>query len=166
MNSFQCTCHGMALAIVVFAGGCALIISGRTATVQIDSNPSDAQVVIRDKHNREVLTTRTPATVELRRKDHFIWPARYLATIKKPGYKSATVPIDSTINPWILGNVVFGGVIGLAVDNTTGAAWKPRMASVERDLEPICVAQRPRPSAAADQTGVDEESVEQATAIY
>ena len=43
------------------------------------------------------------------------------------------MPINSTVNPWVLGNVVFGGVIGLAVDNATGAAWKPKVASIQRD---------------------------------
>ena len=76
--------------------------------------------MIHDKHGKEVITTHTPASVELRRKDKFIWPARYTATIEKPGYKPATVPIESTINPWVVGNVVVGGVIGLAVDNATG----------------------------------------------
>jgi hypothetical protein len=29
------------------------------------------------------------------------------------------------VNPWILGNVIIGGIPGLVVDNATGAAWKP-----------------------------------------
>lgn len=122
------------------ASGCASIINGRTATVKIDSRPSEAQVVIRDKRGDTVLTTQTPATVELKRKDKFIWPAKYTATIEKPGFQPKTVAIDQTVNPWILGNVVFGGVIGLAVDNATGAAWKPKVASIREDLQPTAYA--------------------------
>jgi hypothetical protein len=125
------------------AGGCASIINGRTATVKIDSRPSEAQVVIRDKRGDTVLTTHTPATVELKRKDKFIWPAKYTATIEKPGYEPKTVAIDQTVNPWIVGNIVFGGVIGLAVDNATGAAWKPKVASFREDLEPSVYASQP-----------------------
>jgi hypothetical protein len=124
----------------ISASGCASIINGRTATVKIDSRPSEAQVVIRDKRGDPVLTTQTPATVELKRKDKFIWPAKYTATIEKPGYQAKTVPIDQTVNPWIIGNVVFGGVIGLAVDNATGAAWKPKVASIREDLAPVAYA--------------------------
>lgn len=131
-----------AVVLVVSASGCASIINGRTATVSIDSRPSEAQVVIRDKRGDTVLTTLTPATVELKRKDKFIWPAKYTATIEKPGYQSKTVPINQTINPWILGNVLVGGVIGLAVDNATGAAWKPKVASIREDLEPVAYAQQ------------------------
>lgn len=130
-----------AAALVLSASGCASIINGRTATVTIDSRPSEAQVVIRDKRGDIVHTTLTPATVELRRKDKFIWPAKYTATIEKPGFESKTVAINQTVNPWILGNVVFGGVIGLAVDNATGAAWKPKVASIREDLAPVAYAQ-------------------------
>jgi hypothetical protein len=158
MTTFPFARFAVALAAIV-SSGCASIISGRHATVAIDSNPTDAVVVIRDKHGDEVLTTHTPASVQLKRKDRLIWPARYTATIEKPGYKSTTVPIRSTVNPWVLGNVVFGGVIGLAVDNTTGAAWKPKVAAIHQDLEPIYTAERPPPYSS-------EQGVQPATAIY
>jgi hypothetical protein len=151
----------MVAATVLVAGGCASIISGRTATVNIDSNPSQANVVIRDKHGKEVLTTHTPATVELKRKDRFIWPARYTATLEKPGFQAKTVAIRPTINPWILGNVVAGGVIGLAVDNVTGAAWKPQVASLHPTLEPLYTAHVDEPSSSES-----ERNVRPAAAIY
>ena len=78
-----------------------------------------------------------PATVTLRRKDKLIFPARYTATIEAPGYQPASVPIRSTINPWILGNVIVGGIPGLVVDNVTGAAWRPRHSEIYQELTPI-----------------------------
>ncbi len=125
--------------------------------------------MIHDKHGKQVLTTRTPATVELRRKDKFIWPAKYTATIEKPGYKTATVPINQSVNPWVIGNVVVGGVIGLAIDNATGAAWKPKVASIDQQLEPVYVAQQPTAypagdsDAAADVSGGDGDKAGRAT---
>lgn len=127
------------------ASGCASIISGRTATVTLDSRPPDAAVVIRDRRGDEVLTTHTPATVELRRKDRFLWPASYTATFQKPGYESKQVAIEQTVNPWILGNVAFGGVVGLAIDSATGAAWAPKVAAINEPLEPTYVVQQPVP---------------------
>ena len=120
------------------------------------------QVVIHDKHGKQVLTTRTPASVELRRKDRFIWPARYTATIEKPGYEPETVPINSdgqSVGGRQRGG---GGPIGLAIDNATGAAWKPKVASIEQDLEPIYTAQQP----AAPYSSSQEQEVQPATAIY
>jgi uncharacterized protein YceK len=151
--------HVVVGAAVVVLSGCASIISGRTASVQINSNPSHADVVIHDKHGREVLTTHTPATVELKRKDRLLWPARYTATIRKPGYQTAKVPIRSTVNPWVLGNVVFGGIPGLVVDSATGAGWKPQVASIQRDLEPIYTAQH-------ESAAETEQAIEPASATY
>lgn len=153
--SFTCT------ATLVVSIGCASIISGRTATVALNSNPQDAQVVIRNKRGEEVLTTRTPATIELKRKDRFIWPARYTASFEKPGYEPRTVAINPTINPWIVGNVLAGGVIGLAIDNATGAAWTPKVASLEPNLEPIYTAQQP-----AAPHSASSEVVQPASAVY
>jgi hypothetical protein len=75
--------------------------------------------------------------VTLRRKDKLIFPARYTATIEAPGYQPSSVPIRSTINPWILGNVMVGGIPGLVVDNVTGAAWRPRHSEIYHELTPM-----------------------------
>jgi hypothetical protein len=170
MNIQTLSLCAFATGAALATSGCASIISGRTATVQFDSNPSDAQVVIHDKHGKQVIATRTPASVELRRKDKFIWPARYTATIEKPGYKPATVPIGSTLNPWVVGNIVIGGPIGLIVDSATGAGWKPTVASVREELEPMYVAQQ-QPAADGYSTPMEystapSQGIEQATMTY
>jgi hypothetical protein len=163
MHTHPFSLPAVVIAIAVLSGGCASIISGRTATVNIDSRPTDADVVIHDKHGHEVLTTHTPATVELRRKEGWVWPAKYTATIEKPGYQPQTVPIGSTLNPWVLGNIVIGGPIGLVIDTATGAGWKPKVASIEPNLEPIYTAQKP---AAPPLTSDSSEHAEPATAVY
>jgi hypothetical protein len=112
-------------------------MSGRHAEVAINTNAPNARVVVRDKRGQHVASLHTPATVTLRRKDKLIFPARYTATIEAPGYQPASVPIRSTINPWILGNVVIGGIPGLVVDNVTGAAWRPRHSEIYQELAPM-----------------------------
>jgi hypothetical protein len=125
--------------------GCASIMSGRHAELSINSNPHHAHVVIRDRHGQEVANVNTPGKVTLKRNERFIFPARYTATIEAPGYHAATIPIRSTINPWILGNIIIGGIPGLVVDNATGAAWKPRDPEIYHELTPIYTAQQPGP---------------------
>jgi hypothetical protein len=131
------------LQLVVAAGavlpftGCASIMSGRQANVAIDSYPSNAHVTVHDKQGRAVASVTTPAVVQLKRNDKYFLPAKYTATIEAPGYQTAEVPIQSTLNPWIAGNILAGGVIGLAVDNATGAAWKPKQDKICQSLLPL-----------------------------
>jgi hypothetical protein len=119
--------------------GCASIISGRNAEVAIDSYPSNAHVVIHDNDGRQVASLNTPGVVSLKRNRRYFLPARYTATIEAPGFAPAEVPVRSTVNPWVLGNVLFGlgGVAGLAVDNATGAAWMPRHSVIHSQLAPL-----------------------------
>jgi hypothetical protein len=104
--------------------------------VSIYTNARNAHVVVRDKRGQEVASVHTPGRVALKRKDRFIFPARYTATIAAPGYETAQVPIRSTVNPWVLGNIVFGGIPGLVIDNATGAAWRPRDSEIFAELRP------------------------------
>lgn len=117
--------------------GCASIVSGRHADVAFDSYPANAHVVIHDNDGRAVASLNTPGVVSLKRNRRWFLPARYTATIEAPGHAPAQVPIRSTVNPWILGNVVIGGIPGLIVDNATGAAWQPRHSEIHRQLEPL-----------------------------
>jgi hypothetical protein len=124
--------------IALFAtSGCASIISGRHAEVAFDSYPANAHVTIRDNSGRQVAALKTPGVVSLKRNRRFFMPARYTATIESPGCQPADVPLRSTINPWILGNVIVGGLPGLVVDTATGAAWMPRQSQIHQQLSPL-----------------------------
>jgi uncharacterized protein YceK len=132
--------HIVSFAVVLtvcLLSGCASIISGRTADVAIDSYPSNAHVVIHDNDGRQVATLTTPGVASLKRNRRYFLPARYTATIEAPGYAPTEVPIRYTVNPWIAGNIVIGGVPGLIVDNATGAAWKPKEPEIHRQLAPL-----------------------------
>ena len=158
MRTRQLTLFVFGVAAIVSLVGCASIISGRHAEVAFDSYPSSADVVIHDNDGREVANLRTPGVVSLRRNRHYFMPARYTATIASPGYHPAQVPIRSTVNPWILGNVVIGGIPGLIVDNATGAAWKPKRSEIHRQLEPL------NGSSLQPSSEMDGPSIEQASA--
>jgi hypothetical protein len=127
---------------LVTASGCASIVSGRHAEVAINSYPPDAEVQVRDQQGRTVAAARTPAVVSLKRGNGFLKKAEYTATIVKPGYSTAHVPIDSTVNPWVAGNVIFGGIPGLIVDPYTGAMWQPTPKAINEQLQP---SSRPGP---------------------
>src|SRR5262245_39420990 len=126
----MCNCcnirWAVCLAALLCSSGCASVVSGRHAEVAFNTFPATAHVTLRDDNGRQVAELNTPGVVALKRSRPYFLPARYTAIIEAPGYAPAEVPIRSTVNPWILGNVVFGGIPGLVVDSATGAAWRPR----------------------------------------
>ena len=117
--------------------GCASIISGRRADIAFDTYPKNASVAIHNDRGQQVTSFNTPGIATLKRQRRFFLPAHYTATITAPGYQSAQVPIGSTLNPWILGNIVIGGIPGLVVDSATGAAWKPKHEEIHQQLMPL-----------------------------
>lgn len=125
------------LTACAMCSGCASIISGRHADVAFDTYPTNAHVTVHDNNGRAVASLNTPGVVSLKRNRRYFLPARYTATIEAPGYAPTTVPIRSTVNPWIIGNIVIGGIPGLVVDNATGAAWQPRHSEIHRQLAPL-----------------------------
>ena len=125
------------LAACSLLNGCASIISGRSADVAIDSYPSNAHVIIHDNDGRQVASLNTLGVVSLKRNRRYFLPARYTATVEAPGFAPAEVPIRYTVNPWIIGNVVVGGIPGLIVDNATGAAWTPKQSAIHSQLAPL-----------------------------
>jgi hypothetical protein len=139
MHAVERLYAAIGLAILGASSGCATIVSGRHADVTFYSNVPNAAVVIRDKQGEQVMVAQTQSKVALKRKDRLIFPAQYTATFMAPGYQPVEVPIKSKVNPWVFGNVAFGygGLVGLAVDNATGAAWSPKETSVYQELYPI-----------------------------
>jgi len=181
MRTITLAVPSLAVAATVCLSGCASIVSGRHADVKLDSHPSNAHVVVRDHHGVEVASARTPAVVSLKRNRKFFLPAKYVATFEASGYRSVDVPLTSSINPWVAGNIVLGGPIGLVVDNATGAAWKPRHDQISQHLTPIYTAQNAQPNLAVETAQLStipptapgppgeansSTSVEPATAIY
>ena len=59
----------------------------------------------------------TPTNLTLKRKDE------YLLTIKKEGYKESTLKIKHETSSWIIGNIIFGGIIGCGIDFINGGAY-------------------------------------------
>jgi uncharacterized protein YceK len=125
------------LAMLLASSGCASIVNGRHADVAFNTFPASAHVTVRDDSGRKVAELDTPGDVALKRSRPYFLPARYTATIEAPGYAPAEVPIRSTVNPWILGNIVFGGIPGLVVDSATGAAWRPMRREIVHELAPL-----------------------------
>ena len=100
------------LGMVVFSG-CATIMQGTRQSIGIGSVPTSASVTINN-----VEKGRTPIVVELKRKDH------HIVKIKMSGYLPYETTFTRSTSGWVWGNIVLGGLIGLAIDAITGGMYK------------------------------------------
>jgi hypothetical protein len=99
-------------------GACASIIEGRTQNVQVNTNPAlQADCIFKDKKGQEY-RARVPGAVTVNRGDGPLLVQCYVQ-----GGKGDSI-VEETLEPWALGNVLLGGVIGIAVDGYTGAYQK------------------------------------------
>lgn len=104
--------------------GCSSIISKSEYAVAIDSAPSSARFVIENKNGKKVHSGVTPTTVTLKSSAGYFIGEEYTILFTKKGYSEKTHTISSTLDGWYIGNLVFGGPIGLlVVDPATGAMY-------------------------------------------
>ncbi|BCX80043.1 hypothetical protein [Campylobacter sp. 19-13652] len=120
--------------------GCASIVGSTTQLVTMNTQPSDASVSIRDiKSDSEIFIGKTPLSVTLNKKQGYFSAKEYLVLIKKPGYKDFEFKIKKGLGGWYIGNIIFGGLVGLLiVDPLTGAMWslkpeKSELVNTEND---------------------------------
>ena len=112
-----------ALAAPLAVLACASILHGSSQEVGIASQPSGATVTV----DNQALGT-TPVVAKLKRKDkHFI-------AVTMDGYQPFELTTTRSTSGWVWGNIVFGGLIGLAVDLSTGGAYKVNPAQVSAQL--------------------------------
>lgn len=93
--------------------GCATIMQGSKQNVGVSSSPSGAQISV---DNQAVGVT--PATVPLSRKDN------HTVKLTLAGYQPYEVQLSRKTSGWVWGNIVFGGIPGLAIDAITGGMYK------------------------------------------
>jgi membrane-associated protease RseP (regulator of RpoE activity) len=117
------------LALVIMLMGCATIMHGSSQTVGISSSPSGARVTINGEYRGE-----TPLRVELARKQD------YIIKVEKEGFEPASSTITSKVSGMTFGNIIFGGLIGLAVDAGSGGLYKLSQDDVQITLTKLGAA--------------------------
>ena len=101
--------------VAALTTGCASIIHGTKQDVRVLSSPSGAVVRV----NLNNMATTTPGVVTLDRKE-----TGYVLTFEKEGYKPVEVSIRRTVDGWLFGNILFGGLIGIIIDFVSGSAYR------------------------------------------
>lgn len=118
---------GAALVAVSSLSACATVLRGTNQKFEISSVPPGADVELSTGQ-----TCVTPCKLKLKRKNSFT------ATIKKPGYQTATAQVESKFTGAGAGagNIIAGGIIGVLVDSGNGSMRSLRPSPLEVKLVP------------------------------
>jgi hypothetical protein len=85
---------------------------GTSQDIGISSSPTGAAVTVDNQG-----TGQTPYIAHLSRKDS------HIVKVSLPGYAPAEMTLTRKTSGWVWGNVLFGGIIGLAVDAMAGGLY-------------------------------------------
>lgn len=136
------------LPLLTLATGCATVTRGTTEAMIIETDPAGANVVLSTGE-----TCRSPCTLEKKRKDGFD------VMIEKAGFETVEVAVISqTANAGaagMAGNVVLGGLIGMAVDAGSGAMKELSPNPLQVKLVPTAVAREEESGEAGQEKRVD-----------
>lgn len=137
----------LAASIVLTASGCASIISDSSYPVSVSSAPAGARYEVTNEDGRVVHSGVTPGMVTLDAGAGFFDGETYAVTYRKDGYGEQKSTIDSKVDGWYWGNLVFGGFLGmLIIDPATGAMYKlPK--STHTTLYPVAASATAQPVA-------------------
>ena len=136
------------LLISVFSQACATLTQGSMQQITVSSTPAGANLVV-DGFQR----LRTPAVIELSRKES------HQLEISLEGYRPETVEIMKVSNSMMGGNILAGGLIGFAVDYSSGAAYRLVPEVVQITLRPV-PAELPKNSISSTANEIQVEELE------
>jgi hypothetical protein len=103
------------LSVAVAVSGCASIVKGTTESISISTPPTTGAICdLSSSQGTWQVMSPGVASVEKSKEDIQI-------RCTKAGWQDAASTIPSNFEGWTVGNIVFGGLIGLGVDAATGA---------------------------------------------
>ena len=112
-------------ALAIFMSGCASIVSDSQYPVSITSTPAGANFEVRNRAGKVIHSGTTPGNVTLKSGAGYFKGETYTIAFRKEGFADQQTTLNSSLDGWYWGNIVFGGLIGmLAVDPATGAMYK------------------------------------------
>ena len=106
----------LATSFLLGLSGCATLASDDHQSIMVTSDPPGAMCQVREGAHVVTVVNQTPATILVGKSRHDI-----AIDCEKPGYYPGAAVLQPHFQDWTLGNILYGGTIGLAVDTSTGA---------------------------------------------
>lgn len=119
----------VAVGMVALLGGCATIVGGGSSqAVRVEATPAGATFTVKSSSGLQMASGTAPQALRLPRKNE------YQIDFTVPGYQPQTAVITRGSNGWIWGNLIFGWIVGFAIDFATGSAYKLEPAMIQINL--------------------------------
>ena len=117
---------GLVAVLVLFNTGCATLTKGSSQTITVATDPSGAICELGRDGNTVAIINPTPGSIPVEKASGSI-----SVLCKRTGYQDAAGVLASEFQAMTFGNILFGGLIGLAVDAASGAMNKyPEMVTI------------------------------------
>lgn len=102
-------------------------MNGMNQSVDISTNPSNAEIWIDGN-----FIGRSPIVTKLERK------SSHLLKVQLEGYAPHHTTFKQELSGWVFGNLLFGGLPGLAIDAATGSLYRltPEQPQIDLHKEP------------------------------
>lgn len=102
--------------LVLVGTGCSTIVSPTKSSVEVTSIVDGQEFRVEDNEGAVVAKAKTPSVIKLDNEGESTFT--YITACQTKLEKSK-------VNGWVWGNILFGGIIGLAVDLTKGYSNEP-----------------------------------------
>ena len=129
----------MVLMLAVVGSGCATILSGKSQSISIESNPPGARCELLREGRVIGSVENTPGAVMVERTKHDID-----VVCRKSGFGESKSFAESGTEGATFGNILLGGVVGWGVDSAVGADNKyPEKITVNLAARPARIPSAP-----------------------
>ena len=109
---------GLALVVTASAllSGCATVTKGSSQTVTIDTRPPGATCTLTRGGKKLAIVNPTPGSISVEKASEAI-----SVSCIREGYQESAGTLESSFQTMTFGNILLGGLIGVAVDAASGA---------------------------------------------
>jgi hypothetical protein len=126
----------LAAGFALLLSGCATITKGTQQTITISTDPAGAVCDLTRDAKPLAVVNPTPGSIPIEKAMGSI-----SILCKKPGYQDAAGALASEFQAWTFGNIILGGLIGIAVDAASGAMHEyPTMVTITLEPEIFATA--------------------------
>jgi hypothetical protein len=105
-----------ALLLGAFTTGCATITKGSSQSITINTDPPGANCTMSREGAMIGAVAQTPGTLLVEKDKDAI-----TVNCKKEGYFESALAMEASIQGMTFGNILFGGIVGVAIDGVSGA---------------------------------------------